>query len=133
MLSRKKIIFAVIIGALIGLWAGNESVLAQYVTSTLPPPPPPPDIRQSTQQQQKPALDLHFDVRPTIPRNYSDLQGQGEYAADLKDPSNITSVVEFDPETWVAMLCTHDLATMTLSRPTSCLLTNSAMVTSDSP
>ena len=98
MLSRKKIIFAVIIGALIGLWAGNESVLAQYVTSTLPPPPPPPDIRQSTQQQQKPALDLHFDVRPTIPRNYSDLQGQGEYAADLKDPSNITTVVEFDPE-----------------------------------
>ena len=98
MQNRKKIIFAIIIGALIGIWAGNESMLAQYVTSTLPPPPPPPDTRPSAQPLQTPKLDLHFDVRPTIPRNYGDLQGQGEYAADLKDPSNITTVVEFDPE-----------------------------------
>ena len=38
-------------------------------------------------------------MRPTTPRTYDDVQGLGEYAADLKDPSNITSVVEFDPET----------------------------------
>ena len=99
MLNRKKIIFAFIIGALIGLWAGNDTVLAQYVTSTLPPPPPPPDTRPSAQQQQTPSLDLHFNVRPTTPQNYDDVQGFGEYAADLKDPSNITSEVEFDPET----------------------------------
>ena len=98
MLNRKKIIFAIIVGALIGLWAGNDTVLAQYVTSTLPPPPPPPDTRPSAQQQ-VPQLDLHFNVRPTLPRNYEDVQDQGEYSADLKTPSNITSEVEFDPET----------------------------------
>ena len=99
MLNRKKIIFAIIIGALIGWWVSNDVVLAQYVTSTLPPPPPPPDTRPSAQQQQAPSLDLHYDVRPTTPRTYDDVQELGEYAADLKNPSNITSVVEFDPET----------------------------------
>ncbi len=85
-------------GVLIGLWAGND-MLAQYVTSTLPPPPPPPDTRPSAQQQRTPTLDLHYNVKPTIPQNYDDIQGTGEYAADLKNPSNITSEVEFDPET----------------------------------
>ena len=99
MLNRKKIFFAIIIGALIGLWAGNDTLLAQYVTSTLPPPPPPPDTRPSAQQQQKPQLDLHFNVKHTVPLNYDDVQENGEYSADLKTPSNITSVVEFDPET----------------------------------
>ena len=98
MLNRKKIIFLVIIGMLVAMWAGFD-MLAQYVTSTLPPPPPPPDTRPSVQQQQAPALDLHFNVKPTVPRSYADVQGLGEYAADLKDPSNITSEVEFDPET----------------------------------
>ena len=99
MLNRRKIIFSVIIGALIGIWAGNDSLLAQYVTSTLPPPPPPPDTRPSAQSLATPQLDLHYNVKPTLPQSYSDIQGVGEYAADLKDPSNITSVVEFDPET----------------------------------
>ena len=99
MLNRKKIIFLVIIGLLIGLWAGSDALLAQYVTSTLPPPPPPPDTRPSAQRQQTPKLDLHYDVKPTIPQNYDDVQGMGEYAADLKTPSNISSEVEYDPET----------------------------------
>ena len=84
---------------LIGIWAGNDTVLAQYVTSTLPPPPPPPDTRPSAQRQQTPKLDLRYDVKPTIPQNYDDVQGVGEYAADLKNPSNISSEVEYDPET----------------------------------
>ena len=99
MLKRKKIVLAIIIGALIGWWAGNDTVLAQYVTSTFPPPPPPPDTRPSVQQQKTPDLDLHFKVKPTTPQTYDEVQGVGEYAADLKDPSNITSVVEYDPET----------------------------------
>ena len=99
MLKRKKIIFAIVIGLLIGLWAGNDTMLAQYVTSTLAPPPPPPDTRPSAQQQRTPDIDLHFKVKPTTPQTYDEVQGLGEYAADLKDPSNITSVVEFDPET----------------------------------
>ncbi len=97
-MNRKKIILSIAIVAIIGLLASNAPVLAQYVTSTLPPPPPPP-TRQSPQQQVTPSPDLQFDVKPTIPRNYDDVQGLGEYSADLKDPSNITSVVEFDPET----------------------------------
>ena len=99
MLNRKKIIFLIIIGALIAVWAGNNTSLAQYVTSTLPPPPPPPDTRPSAQQQTTPSLDLHYNVKPTIPKNYDDVQETGEYSADLKTPSNITSEVEFDPET----------------------------------
>ena len=98
MLNRKKIFF-IIIGALIGLWAGNNLLLAQYVTSTLPPPPPPPDTRPSLNQQKTPPIDLHFDVKPTIPKSYDDVSDIGEYAADLKTPSNISSEVEFDPET----------------------------------
>lgn len=50
-------------------------------------------------QQQTPKLDLHFNVKHTIPQNYNDIQGTEEYSADLKTPSNITSEVEFDPET----------------------------------
>ena len=99
MLNRKKIIIALVIGALLGWWAGNDTVLAQYVTSTLPPPPPPPDTRPSAQQQQTPALDLRFPVKPTLPTTYDEVQGTGEWAADLKNPSNITSEVEYDPET----------------------------------
>ena len=99
MLDRKKILKYTIIGALFILCTGSVLSLAQYVTSTLPPPPPPPDTRPSAQQQQTPQIDLHFNVKPTVPRSYEDVQGQGEYAADLKTPSNITSEVEFDPET----------------------------------
>ena len=98
MLKRKKILFSVIFGTLILLWAGGDVLWAQYVNSTLPPPPPAPDTRHAASQPM-PKLDLHFGVRPTIPRNYDDVQGNEEYAADLKDPSNITSEVEFDPET----------------------------------
>ena len=99
MLSRKKILFAIFFAALIGLCAGNGRMLAQYVTSTLPPPPPPPDTRPSAQQQQTPTIDLLYGVKPTTPRTYEEAQGLGEYAADLNTPSNITSEVEFDPET----------------------------------
>jgi len=117
MLKRTKIITAIVLGALIGLWAGNDTVLAQYVTSTLNPPPPPPvpDTRPAAQQALDKPIDLRFDVRPTIPQNYNDLQGNGEYSADLKDPSNITTEVEFDPETGCYVIHTrlgdHDIVT----------------------
>ena len=62
-----------------------------------------------------PTLDLHFNVKPTIPQNYDDIQGKGEYAADLKNPSNITSEVEYDPETGCYVIHTklgeHDIVT----------------------
>ncbi len=99
MLKRNKVIFSFIIGILIVMGVFNAPMLAQYVTSKFPPPPPPPDTRPSIQQQQTPPIDLHFNVKPTVPQNYNDVQGNGEYAADLKTPSNITSEVEYDPET----------------------------------
>ena len=99
MRNLNRIIFALIVGVIVSLLAGNGYMLAQYVTSTLPPPPPPPDTRPSAQQQSTPQLDLHYQVKKTIPTNYDEVQGNGEYAADLKTPSNITSEVEFDPET----------------------------------
>ena len=121
MLNRKKIIISIIFGALLGWWAGNDSMLAQYVTSTLPPPPPPPDTRPSARQQTTPQLDLHFDVKPTIPSNYNDVQGIGEYSADLKTPSNISSEVEFDPETGCYVIHTrlgdHDIVTPYIMSP----------------
>jgi cell surface protein SprA len=121
MLNRKKIIISIIFGALLGWWAGNDSMLAQYVTSTLPPPPPPPDTRPSARQQTTPQLDLHFDVKPTIPSNYNDVQGMGEYSADLKTPSNISSEVEFDPETGCYVIHTrlgdHDIVTPYIMSP----------------
>ena len=121
MLNRKKIFLAILIGGLIGWWAGNNSMLAQYVTSTFPPPPPPPDTRPSARQQTTPQLDLHFDVKPTIPNNYDDIQGLGEYSADLKTPSNITSDVEFDPETGCYVIHTrlgdYDIVTPYIMSP----------------
>ena len=66
-------------------------------------------------QQQTPKLDLHYDVKHTIPQNYNDIQGTDEYAADLKTPSNITSEVEFAPETGCYVIHTklgdHDIVT----------------------
>ena len=121
MLNRKKIIISIIIGALLGWWVGNNSLFAQYVTSTLPPPPPPPDTRPSARQQTTPQLDLHFDVKPTIPSNYNDVQGMGEYSADLKTPSNISSDVEFDPETGCYVIHTrlgdYDIVTPYIMSP----------------
>ena len=65
--------------------------------------------------QQPPKLDLHYNVKHTIPQNYDDIQETGEFAADLKTPSNITSEVEFDPETGCYIIHTklgdHDIVT----------------------
>jgi len=102
MLSRKKIWLSILLGALLGVLAAHHTALAQYVTGTTispPPPPPVPDTRTQQQRNADKPIDLQYDVKPTIPQGYDDVQGNGEYSADLKDPSNITTVVEFDPET----------------------------------
>ena len=92
MLNRKKIIFAVIIGTLIGLWAGNDTLLAQYVTSTLPPPPPPPDTRPSAQQQKTPQLDLQYNVKHTVPQNYDDVQRISTTIVDMMNTEAMLNV-----------------------------------------
>ncbi|MBR1881711.1 MAG: cell surface protein SprA [Muribaculaceae bacterium] len=101
--SRYKIWIFVIVGTVLGLLAGNDTALAQYVTSKLAPPPPPPTPTQPSQPQKKsnPAdtLNLPFNVRPTVPGNYADVQGESEYSLDLKSPGNITTEAEYDYET----------------------------------
>ena len=80
---------------------GIDTAIAQYVTSTLAPPPPPPTrpttrSQRRAMQQQRDSVDLLFPVQPTVPGNYDDVQGTGEYVTDLKTPSNITTEAEYD-------------------------------------
>ena len=92
------------------LWLGLLTVLAlfnvdsvaQYTRSTLTPPPPVPDTRSNNgnkrdKKKDRP-IDMRYDVHKTIPESYDDLK-EGEYAADLKNPSNITTTAEYDYET----------------------------------
>ena len=104
MTGRKfKILFFVVVAGLLAVVLGNDLAFAQYVQSKLAPPPPPP-VQPVQQQQPKPrsardTLSLPFTVRPTVPGNYDDVNATGEYSLDLKDPSNIKTEAEYDPET----------------------------------
>ena len=80
----------------------NIDTVAQYTQSKLTPPPPVPDKKAESKtgkdkKKEKP-IDMHYQVHKTIPESYDDLK-EGEYAADLKDPSNITTTAEYDYET----------------------------------
>ena len=69
----------------------------QYHTSRLQPPPPttPDNAIGSTSD----TIVTQYPVRPTIPNDYEYLVEQDNYAADLKNPSNITTEAEYDYET----------------------------------
>ena len=75
---------------------GSGLVHAQYKQPTLPPPPPVLD--NTNDKDQKNNLRMLYGVHPTVPGNYDDLKSK-EYAADLKDPSNIVTEAEYDYET----------------------------------
>lgn len=103
-INRQKISILIILGAVIGWWAGNDTALAQYVTSKLAPPPPPPTqqgVVKPTANVRNPldTVNVQFNVHPTVPGNYNDIQGSDEYSLDLKSPSNITTEAEYDFET----------------------------------
>ncbi len=103
MISRRfKIAFWVVAAALFAAVVGNDSAFAQYVQSKLAPPPPAP-VQAPQQPERKnrsvrDTLSLPFTVRPTVPGNYDDVSGNGEYSLDLKNPANITTEAEYDPE-----------------------------------
>ena len=76
-------------------------VNAQYSKSTLNPPPPVPDksaVAGDNTSGKKRSVKMRYGVHPTVPESYDDLK-EGEYAADLKTPSNITTEAEYDYET----------------------------------
>lgn len=57
---------------------------------------------------------LPYPVSPTIPQRYQDFMAR-EYAADLTDPSNISTVAEYDPQLGYYVVRTrlgdHDIVT----------------------
>ncbi len=76
---------------------------AQYYQSELQPPPPPP---ASIVPGIPDSVILPSPVSPTIPRNYEDYLDR-EYAADLRDPSNIRTEAEYDPATGMYIIHTR--------------------------
>ena len=81
------------------LCAINFPAIAQFTTTTLTPPPPVPERPKNEGKKKKEkGPNMRFQVHKTIPESFDDLK-EGEYAADLKDPSNITTTAEYDYET----------------------------------
>ena len=91
----KKIYSLAVVAAVVSVVALSTSYFyAQVMNRQFTPPPAviptPPTV--------SPTDSLMFPVQPTIPENYEDLM-MDEYAADLSNPSNITTKTEYDPET----------------------------------
>jgi gliding motility-related protein len=75
----------------------------QYYKSELLPPPSGPD--NSATYIPSDSILLPARVQPTVPRGYEDYLG-GEYAADLRTPSNIKTEAVYDPESRMYVLRT---------------------------
>lgn len=73
----------------------------QYKKSEMKPPAPAVTTVNPTKNKKKGANDsipLRYRVKPQTPRDYDDL-GPNHSPIDLRQPSNIKTDVEFDPET----------------------------------
>lgn len=91
----------------------NFLVYAQYYNPT-PVPPPPYDIPIAPSPNSD-SIPLPFGTRPTVPQDYKDVAA-GELAADLRTPSNIKTVPEYDPETGCYIIHTR-LGDMDIATP----------------
>ena len=91
--NSRKTLFTLLL-SIVTYAMGGGFAHAQYTQPTLPPPPPVLD----NNDQNKSNIKMRYGVHPTIPINYDDLKSS-EYAADLKDPSNIVTEAEYDYET----------------------------------
>lgn len=69
----------------------------QKFESKITPPPTVPD-RKNTAKSKRDSLDLLYKVNDKLSNSYGNLQ-LVENPTDLKNPSNITTTAEFDPET----------------------------------
>lgn len=118
---KNSILLLVVLAGLISFSAVNATAIAQYFQSQLTPPPPPPaESSQDADKNRRDSIPVRFQVRPTVPQTYDDLK-QGEYAADLKTPSNITTSAEYDYETGCYVIHTkvgdNDIVTPFLLSP----------------
>ena len=96
--NRHKTLTTFLIGMIFYVMSVG-AVHAQYAKPTITPPPPVPDkTSQNEDGKKKSSVKMRYQVHPTVPESYDDLR-PGEYAADLKDPSNITTEAEYDYET----------------------------------
>jgi cell surface protein SprA len=91
--STRVYAFAVIA---LSLTAGGITALrAQYYTPTLPPPPPAQTVSATADSANE---EMTFPVSPTYPTDYDELMNS-DYSADLAQPSNLTTVADYDPAT----------------------------------
>lgn len=77
----------------------------QYYKSQLQPPPPSDPVISSATGNDSTAM--HSPVQPTVPVTADDYLGNKEYAADLRDPSNIKTEAVYDPATGMYVLRTR--------------------------
>ncbi|MBO4965485.1 MAG: cell surface protein SprA, partial [Muribaculaceae bacterium] len=88
---------------------------AQYYKSQLDPPPPAPAPKPLNRPVSNDSIKTISPVRKTLPENYDDYAGDKEYAADLRNPSNIKTEVVYDPDAGMYVIHTklgdHDIVT----------------------
>ena len=99
--TRLAILAAVFISVLLTTIVAES----QYRKSELKPPPSSEFSTPTGQQQNNDSVELPMRVRPTVPRGYEDYVG-GEYAADLRTPSNIKTEAVYDPALGMYVLST---------------------------
>lgn len=77
----------------------------QYYKGQLQPPPPSDPILSP--EIGNDSLTMHSPVQPTVPVTADDYLRNKEYAADLRDPSNIKTEAVYDPATGMYVLRTR--------------------------
>ncbi|MDE7412186.1 MAG: cell surface protein SprA [Muribaculaceae bacterium] len=98
---------------------------SQYHKSELAPPPPfnpsVSGLNTTSSVNKKDSTEMRFEVRPTIPFTPEEVAGEGEYAADLRTPSNIKTEAIYDPETGMYIIHTRlgdkDIVTPAMMTP----------------
>ena len=94
--SNKRILLFIIVCGIVIYSTCNFVSYAQYMNSTLLEPAIIYD--RLIPGESPDSIVLPFAVNPLIPQEYEDIAA-GELAADLRTPSNIQTVTEYDPET----------------------------------
>lgn len=97
MIVRKTVVrnILLLLSVLFVILTASVLSTGQYRTMVIPPPPPVSGNSSVTQISD--SVVLPSPVKPTLPTSYEDYFGK-EYVADLSDPKNVKTVVEYDPE-----------------------------------